>query len=66
MLIKILVVDDSATDTLIIKNMLSGYEVFTANDGIEALDCLNKNIGINLVILDLNMPNMDGFQGRMR
>ncbi|SEA85732.1 PAS domain S-box-containing protein [Eubacterium aggregans] len=62
MLIKILVVDDSASDRLIIKNMLSEYNVLTACDGIEALRVLAENDEINLLILDLNMPNMNGLQ----
>ena len=62
MLIKILVADDSASDRLIIKNMLSDYSVLTACDGIEALRVLAENDEINLLILDLNMPKMNGFQ----
>lgn len=62
MLIKILVVDDSASDRLIIKKMLSDYTVLTANDGVEALRMLDEDKEINLMILDLNMPNMNGFQ----
>lgn len=38
--IKILVADDSASERLMIKNMLSGYDVLTACDGAEALRCL--------------------------
>jgi PAS domain S-box-containing protein len=62
MLIKILVVDDSASDRMIIKNMLSEYTVLTASDGLEAMRMLQEHYGINLLILDLNMPNMNGFQ----
>ncbi len=62
MLIKILVVDDSPADRLIIKNILNDYDVVTANDGVEAMSMLKKDEKINLMILDLNMPNMDGFQ----
>ncbi|MGI6086247.1 MAG: response regulator, partial [Acetivibrionales bacterium] len=59
---KILVVDDSATDRMIIKNMLVGYEVLLACGGLEALRVIEANEDIKLVILDLNMPDMDGFQ----
>lgn len=59
---KILVVDDSATDRLIIQNMLSNYNVLTACDGLEAMQQIEKHTDIDIVILDLNMPNMDGFQ----
>lgn len=62
MLITILVVDDSATDRLIIKSMLRDYCILTACDGLEAMRMLEKHAGINLLILDLNMPNMNGFQ----
>jgi PAS domain S-box-containing protein len=62
MMIKILVVEDSASDRLIIKNMLSEYCILTACDGVEALEMLESLDGINLLILDLNMPNMNGFQ----
>jgi PAS domain S-box-containing protein len=62
MQIKILVVDDSASDRLLIKNMLREYGILTACDGVEAMAVLEEHDGINLIILDLNMPNMDGFQ----
>jgi PAS domain S-box-containing protein len=62
MIIKILVADDSASDRLIIKNMLSEYFLLTACDGLEAVHMLQEHEGINLLILDLNMPNMNGFQ----
>lgn len=59
---KILVVDDSATDRLIIKDMLSEYHILTAHDGVEAMRAIDVNPDIDLIILDLNMPHMDGFQ----
>ena len=59
---KILVADDSGTDRLIIRNMLVGYNVLLACDGVEALRAIEDNPDIDLMILDLNMPNMDGFQ----
>jgi len=63
MLIKILAVDDSASDRLIIKSMLSEYYyMLTACDGLEAMRILKEHDGINILILDLNMPNMNGFQ----
>ncbi len=62
MQVKILIVEESAVDMLIIKNMLSEYSILTARDGIEAMQILEKHDDIDLLILDLNMPNMDGFQ----
>lgn len=58
---KILIVDDSATDRLIISNILSDCELFTACDGLEAMELLQKQ-EIDLIILDLNMPKMNGFE----
>ena len=59
---KLLIVDDSATDRLIIKNMLSEYNVLTACDGLEAMHLIDAHKDIDLIILDLNMPVMDGFE----
>ncbi|HPF20751.1 MAG TPA: response regulator, partial [Syntrophomonas sp.] len=58
----ILVVDDSASDRLIIKNMLNEYRVLTACDGLEAMREIDAQADIDLVILDLNVPNMNGFE----
>jgi len=62
MLIKILVVNDSASDKSIIKNALGEYVVLTACDSLEAIRMLEDHDGINLLILDLGLPNMSGFQ----
>jgi len=59
---RILIVDDSASDRLIIKNMLGEYNIITAKDGLEAMSIINDNLDIDLMILDLNMPNMNGFE----
>lgn len=62
MFVKILLVDDSASDRMIIKNMLQDYSIYTACDGIEAIEYIENCDDIDLMILDLNMPNMNGFQ----
>jgi putative two-component system response regulator len=61
MITKILVVDDSTTDLLIIKNMLNDFEVLIATNGRDALNIIDRNPDIHLAILDLNMPVMNGF-----
>ena len=59
---KILVVDDSLTARKLISGMLTAYTVLTACDGKDALRMIDENPDIDLVILDLNMPVMDGFE----
>ncbi|MBP1754598.1 MAG: putative cyclic di-GMP phosphodiesterase [Firmicutes bacterium] len=58
---KILIVDDSATDRLIISNILSDCEIYNACDGLEAMEFLGSN-EVDIIILDLNMPRMSGFE----
>jgi CheY-like chemotaxis protein len=59
---KILIVEDSATDCLIIKKLLSNYNILTACNELEAMHQLEINDDIDLVILDFNMSNMDDWQ----
>ena len=58
----ILVVDDSSTIRKFVSLSLSmqGFDVLTACDGMDALEKLPTK-KVDLVITDLNMPNMDGF-----
>ncbi len=58
----ILIVDDSATDRMMIQNMLSDYHTCTACNGEEALQIIHGHEDIDLIILDLNMPVMNGFE----
>ena len=62
----ILVVDDSnLIRNFILKIFKDDFEVIVANDGKEALDILNdneKNGNIKAMLLDLNMPNVNGFE----
>lgn len=59
---KILAVDDSMTDLVIIKGILNDYVVVTASDGVEAMEILDKDPSIDIMLLDLNMPRMNGFE----
>ncbi len=58
----ILVVDDSRSVLAVIGTTLkvAGYNVIQASDGQEGLDVLNGSENIDMIITDLNMPNMDG------
>ena len=59
---KILVVDDETSICLLLENFLSlDYDVITINNGEEALVWLEGNLP-DLIISDIQMDNMDGFE----
>ncbi len=62
--LKILVVDDESRMRKLVKDFLvkQGYDVLEAGDGSEALDIFFDNQDIALLILDVMMPKMDGWQ----
>lgn len=60
----VVVVDDSPTVVKFVSFTLKngGYKVITACDGMDALEKIsNESSPVNMVITDLNMPNMDGY-----
>jgi putative two-component system response regulator len=60
---KILLVDDDETHLLIAQSMLKyDYETIVAKSGTEALDFCIKGVYPNLVLLDILMPSMDGWE----
>ena len=62
--IKILVVDDEARMRKLVRDFLEreGFQVLEAGDGAEAMDLFYEEKEISLVILDVMMPKMDGWQ----
>ncbi|MCM1058638.1 MAG: response regulator transcription factor [Firmicutes bacterium] len=62
--LKILVVDDESRMRKLVRDFLvkAGYDVVEAGDGEEALDIFFKQKDIALVVLDVMMPKMDGWQ----
>jgi two-component system response regulator ResD len=62
--VKILVVDDESRMRKLVKDFLTreGYMVLEAGDGMEAMDIFYEDKDISLVILDVMMPKMDGWQ----
>jgi len=58
----ILVVDDTQANIDILIEFLSDYDVIVALDGISALEILKEENDINLILLDVMMPEMDGFE----
>lgn len=63
---KIMVVDDEPDQTFTLecslKNMSDEFEVITANSGIDCIDMLKKNIIPDLILLDIMMPKMNGWE----
>jgi DNA-binding response OmpR family regulator len=62
--LKILVVDDESRMRKLVSDFLvrSNYEVIEAEDGEQALDIFYKEKDIAMLILDVMMPKMDGWQ----
>ena len=62
--IKILVVDDESRMRKLVKDFLGreGYQVLEAGDGLEAMEAFYAEKDIALIILDVMMPKMDGWQ----
>ena len=59
---KILIADDSAMNRAILTEMLGdGYEILEAEDGRQAVGILQTCADIDLLLLDIMMPEMDGF-----
>ena len=62
--LKILVVDDEARMRKLVKDFLTnkGFTVIEAGDGEEAVDTFFAQKDIALVLLDVMMPKMDGWE----
>ena len=60
---KILIVDDAQINRMILCELLRDqYQILEAEDGKKALEIMKEDKSIDLVLLDIVMPNMDGYQ----
>ena len=61
---RILVVDDDVVTLKVVSQMLKslGYEATAAQDGAKALNLMITHDGFQLVLTDINMPKMDGWE----
>jgi tubulin-specific chaperone A len=60
----ILVADDDIRNVFALSSILEekGMTVLVARDGVEALEKIKKHEEINIVLMDIMMPNMDGYE----
>ncbi|MBN2717984.1 MAG: response regulator [Deltaproteobacteria bacterium] len=65
---KVLLAEDNRTNQAVAKGMLKklGFQVMVVEDGRQALDALEKNDDIELVLMDCQMPVMDGYEATRR
>jgi twitching motility two-component system response regulator PilH len=63
----ILIADDSQTEIYVLKKMLEkhNHQIITAEDGLQAIE-VAQNENPDLIIMDVVMPNLNGFQATRR
>lgn len=62
---RILIVDDEIINLHVIKNYIeskSNFEIITAGNGFEALELINSGDHFDIVLLDIMMPKMSGYE----
>lgn len=64
----VLVVEDDPTSMLLLEEMLLPYEcqVLRAEKGLKAIDVFMENPGIDFVLMDINLPDIDGYEATRR
>jgi two-component system chemotaxis sensor kinase CheA len=66
----ILIVDDDPRNMFALLSYLDGMEmkIYTAGDGFQAIELLDKHDNIEMILMDMMMPEMDGYEtiGRIR
>ncbi len=65
---RILLAEDNIINQKVIQGLLadSGIEISVANDGVEALEILEKDNNFMMILMDAHMPRMDGFEATLK
>jgi HAMP domain-containing protein/signal transduction histidine kinase/CheY-like chemotaxis protein len=60
----VLIVDDDVRNLFALTSALEKYEIstYTAESGMEAIDVVNKNENLDMILMDIMMPEMDGYE----
>jgi len=61
---KILIVDDSESVRVSLRTVLesAGFIIIESEDGLDALDLLKRETNVDMILLDINMPAMNGLE----
>ena len=59
---KILLISTSKAESILIQNMLDGYKVLFSPYGLDAMGKIKDNTDLDLVLLDLNLPDKAAFE----
>lgn len=64
----ILIVEDDPTSLMLLEEMLGGmnYQLLSADRGLKAVDVFLENPGIDFVLMDINLPDIDGYETTRR
>jgi CheY-like chemotaxis protein len=65
---QILIVEDDDMNILLLQKMLhiTGASIFVAKNGLEAIRRVEENPGISIILMDVKMPGMDGYEATRR
>jgi two-component system cell cycle response regulator DivK len=65
---RILIVEDNPQNRYLVSFLLEqqGYELSTAEDGAEALEMLDGDVKPDLILMDMQLPKIDGYEATRR